>query len=202
MMNVTRRGNENIISYTVLELCLRKELDRTAARTMGIIDPVLLVLENVPGDFKEECKALLFPKEPERGSYTITLTKENYVDRSDVRLKDSKDFFGFAVNKIVGLKYGHPVKVIGIETGENGEITVVRAELLKDTKEKAKSYVSWVPKDESIKAEVRLYDVLFNSEDPNHEADFVGSINPESMTVHKNARIHSHVKGIIRFVGS
>ena len=194
-MHVTRKGNENIISYTLMEHCLRKELDRTAERTMGIIDPVKLVLVNAPEDFKLECKAHLFPKEPEKGSYTMTLAKENYIDRSDIRIKDSKDFYGFAVGKVVGLKYACPVRVTGIETGANEEITLVRAELLKDSKEKPKSYVSWVPANESIEIETRLYDVLFNSIVPNQEADFLSKLNPNSLSVHKNSRVHAHVNG-------
>eukprot|EP00331_Platyophrya_macrostoma_P025535 CAMPEP_0176435322 /NCGR_PEP_ID=MMETSP0127-20121128/17239_1 /TAXON_ID=938130 /ORGANISM="Platyophrya macrostoma, Strain WH" /LENGTH=375 /DNA_ID=CAMNT_0017818299 /DNA_START=72 /DNA_END=1199 /DNA_ORIENTATION=- len=194
LTNVTRRGNENMISFYLLEYCLRKELDKTAERTMAVIDPVKLVLENVPADFKEERKGLLFPKDPERGAYPITLTKELYVDRSDVRLKDSSDFYGFAVGKVVGLKYAYPVKVTHIETGENNEITVVRAELLKDSKDKPKSYVSWVPVNESIKVETRLYELLITAYNPNAEDDILKCINPNSLTVHKNSRIHSHCK--------
>lgn len=175
---------------------MRKELDRTAERTMAVIDPVKLVLTNVPEDFKLECKAHLFPKEPEKGSYTMTLTKESYIDRSDVRIKDSKDFYGFAVNKVVGLKYGCVVKVTAVETGPNEEITLVKAEMLKDTKEKPKSYVSWVPANESIEIETRLYDVLFLSHAPNQDPDFLNTLNPNSLTVFKKSRIHAHAKGI------
>lgn len=195
LTNVTRRGNENMISIYVLEHCLRKELDKTAERTMAVLDPVKLVLENVPADFKEERKGLLFPKDPEKGAYTITLGKECYIDRSDIRLKDSSDFYGFAVGKVVGLKYAYPVKVTAIETGENNAITLVKAELLKDSKEKPKSYVSWVPANESIKVEARLYDVLFTSHNTNADDDFLKSLNPNSLTIQKNARVHSHVKG-------
>ena len=194
-MSVTRRGNENIIAYTLLELCLRKELDKSAERCLAVLDPVKLVLTNVPEDFKLEGKGLLFPKEPEKGGYTMILTKENYIDRSDVRLKDSKDFYGFAPGKLVGLKYACPVKVQEIETGPNNEILTVKAELLQNSKEKPKSYVSWVPAKESIACETRLYDTLFNSRNPNLEENWLKAINPNSKVVYKASRIHTHLKG-------
>lgn len=195
LTNVTRRGNENIIAYTLLEHCLRKELDKTAERTMAVLDPVKLVLVNVEDDFKLECKGHYFPREPEKGAYSINLLKENYIDRSDVKLQDSKEFYGFAPNKIVGLKYAHPVKVVGIETDANNEITVVKAELLKDSAEKPKSYVSWVPCKESIECETRLYDILLNAYNPNQEEDFLTTVNKNSLIVHKHSRVHNHVKG-------
>lgn len=124
-VSVTRRGNENIIGMHLLEHCIRKDLDLKAPRTMVVLDPVLVTIVNVEADYREEIKVNLFPKNPEKGSRTIVLGKQLYVERSDIRLEDHADFWGIAPNKTIGLKYSGSFKVVGILQDANGKACVL-----------------------------------------------------------------------------
>ena len=169
---------------------------------MAVLEPVKLILTNVPHDFSHSIQAPLFPKDASKGSYEIKLTKEIYIDRSDILLEDSKDFYGFAPGKVVNLKYGFPIKVSQIITGDKHEIIAVHAEILKDSKEKPKGFVHWVPVKDSIEVEVRLYDILFLEYNPNELENWLDSFNPNSLVVKSNARIHKSLLGIANFIPS
>ena len=162
---------------------------------MAVIEPVKLILTNVPEDFSHSIQAPLFPKDLSKGTYEIKLTKELYIERSDVLLEDKKDFYGFALGKVVGLKYGFPVKVSQIVTGEKNEIIAVHAELLKDSKEKPKGYVHWIPVKDSIEVEARLYDVLFLEYNPNELDNWLDSLNPNSLITKPHDRVHKDLLG-------
>jgi len=129
-ISITRRGNEMIVPFHLLEYCIRKDLNFKAKRTMGVINPIKLILTNVSDDFELKLKAPYFPMIKDSiekgGYYEISLKKEIWVEKDDVRKEDHPKFFGFAPNKIVGLKYAGIVKVeemiIDKETGEVKEI--------------------------------------------------------------------------------
>jgi len=195
LVSVTRRGNENIISLGLLEHCIRKDLDVNSRRTMAVMDPVKLVLTNVPEDFSQVIQAPYFPKDPSKGSYEIHLMKEIYVERSDILLEDQKDFYGFAPNKVVGLKYAAPIKVTAIKTDANKNITELHAEYLIDSKEKPKTFVHWIAVKESVEFEARLYDVLFTESNPNELDNYLDSLNPNSLIVKSSARMHKSLLG-------
>ena len=195
LVSVTRRGNENVISLQLLEHCIRKDLDIRAKRVFAVLDPVKVIIENVPENYAHSATAPYFPKDPSKGGYPITLTKEIYVDKCDVRLEDSKDFFGFAPGKLVGLKYVFAVRVKQILTDDKGEITELRVDLEEDPKTKAKTYLNWLPVKESLPAIVNLYDVLFLSNNPNEDEDWKSSMNPNSLIVKPTARVHKSVQG-------
>jgi glutaminyl-tRNA synthetase len=108
-LGVTRRGNETIIPLHFLESVLRRHLDVIAPRRLTVLDPVKLTIINFAAE--KMVPAQHFPKNPEQGTYDLSVTKTLFVERDDVREKDSKDHFGFAPNKIVGLKYLGVVKV-------------------------------------------------------------------------------------------
>lgn len=124
-IGVTRRGNENVIGMNVLENEVRKVLDNTAPRTMAVIDPILLVLEN----FKEsEVKEVAdFPKDPNGPKHKIVTDGELYVDRSDVREVDHPTFYGIAPGKRVGLKYSSIIQVKSVEKDATGKISKIVA---------------------------------------------------------------------------
>ena len=195
MVSVTRRGNENIIALNLLEHCIRKDLDVRAKRVFALLDPVKVVIENVDEKYSHSATAPHFPKDPSLGGYTITLTKEIYVDRSDIRLEDSKDFFGFAPGKLVGLRYAFPVRVKQIITDDKGEVTELRVDLEKEGGAKPKTFLNWLPVKESHSAIVNLYDILFLSYNPNEDADWKSSMNPNSLIVKTNARVHKSILG-------
>lgn len=193
-IGVTRRGNENIISYTLLEHFIRKDLDNKARRTMAVLDPVKLTLVNIEENYAEKINAPDFPKDPSKGTHEIHLTKEIYVERQDIKLEDQADFFGIAPKKIVGLKYAHVIRILSVDINDKGEIIGVSAEMLKDSKEKPKSFLHWISSKESIDCETRLYEVLFTAHDPNELEDYLTAFNHNSKIVF-NSKINKNLLG-------
>lgn len=109
-------------------------------------------------------------------------------------MEDHKEFFGFAPNKLVGLKYAGVVKVTKVVGNEKGEPMEVFAEYIgEQSEEKPKTYVHWISKDDSVTAEVRLYDVLFTEYDPGKIDDYISIINPNSKIVMQNAKVNKYM---------
>ncbi len=156
---------------------------------MAVVDPVKLILTNLDDGFAEKIVVPDFPKDPSRGSHEITLQKELWVERSDVKLEDVKDFFGIAPGKTIGLKYARLVKITDIKSNDKGVVIEVRGELL-NSNEKAQSYLHWIACKESVDATTRLYDVLFTVHNPNELDDYLTALNPDSLKVHNHSKVH------------
>jgi glutaminyl-tRNA synthetase len=124
-IGVTRRGNENYINFGVLENEVRKFLDVNAPRTMAVLDPVELIIE---GSEEQILNVPLFPKEEQRGSRPIKFSNRIWVERSDIKLKDQKGFYGIAPQKVVGLKYASTIFIKEVKEVD-GVITQVIAEI-------------------------------------------------------------------------
>ena len=106
----------------LLEHCIRKDLDTKARRTMALLDPVLVTIVNLEENHREELAINNFPKDVEKGTHKVILTKKVWVDRSDIRLEDHIDFWGIAPGKTIGLKYCGCFVVLDIEKDETGII--------------------------------------------------------------------------------
>lgn len=119
MGGVTRRGNENFISYVVLEHCIRKDLDNKAPRTMAVLDPIKLIIDNIAADELIKFEVPDFPKDPTRGHHTVTLSKVVFVERNDCALIDTPEHFGLAPNKYCGLKYAGHIFVKSVLSDSN-----------------------------------------------------------------------------------
>jgi glutaminyl-tRNA synthetase len=194
-VGVTRRGNENITHMNVLEHCIRKDLDEKAKRVFAVLDPVKLILTDVDEKYAEIVKALHFPKKKDSTTYDLTFGREMWVDRSDTRTEDNKDFYGFAPNKLVGLKYAHTVRVKSVKANEKGEVIEVLAELDKSG-EKPKTFVNWVPAKEAHGILCNVYEHLFTHEHPNSLGDkWLETINPNSLAVKTGAKVHNSILG-------
>ena len=167
---------------------------------MGILEPVKITLVNVDDSYEEKLIAPDFPKEPSKGSHEIHLTKEIYVDVNDIKLEDQPDFYGIAPNKLVGLKYAHVIKILDIEINEKKEILSVKAELLKETKEKPKGFLHWLSCKEALDCEVRLYDVLFTAHDPNELEDYLTAFNNNSLVTLRKCKINKNLIGLLIFL--
>lgn len=180
----------------VLDHCIRKDLDVKAKRVFAVLDPVKVTILNYDEKSEEKYVAFHFPKEKEKGGYELSSSKEIFVDKTDVRLKDSDDFYGFAPKKVVGLKYGPTVRVKEILTNSNGDITEMHVEIEKDASVKPKTYVNWLPIKEAINITVNVYEMLFNDYNPNGLGDkWLDGLNPNSLTVKTNAKVHKSIIG-------
>jgi len=197
LISVTRRGNENFISFGLLEHCIRKCLEGTTERTLAVVDPVLVHLTNVDEKFEKTCKGLFFPKNPEKGGYDITLCKEFYIEREDIRDEAHPDFFGVCPGQTCGLKYAGVIMTTQVLKDSSGRITEAFAEFLPETKTKPKSFVNWISRKDSVNCEVRLYDVLFNIYDPNTlKENWLQGLNPKSLVVVREAKMNRRLLGL------
>jgi glutaminyl-tRNA synthetase len=184
MISVTRRGNDNVLQYSFLEHCIRQYLLDHAPKTFAVVEPAILELVNEEGVRSVEEKDLFHP---------LFVGKKVYVERSDVRLVDSKDFYGIAPGKMVRLRYGPFVRIHSVEEDGQGSFRVkgetVPSEQVENPK-KVKGILHFVEKEHSVTAEVREYDRLFNAEFPGEKTgNFLDDFNHDSKKIHQNAKI-------------
>lgn len=200
-VGVAKRNN--IIDVALLEHTIREELNRTANRVMGVIDPVKLVIENYPEGKVDMMQAINNPGEEDAGTREIPFSRELYIDRSDFMENppSPKKFFRLGPDREVRLKYGYIIRCTGYEKDADGNISLIKAEYFPDTRsgqdtsgKKVKGTLSWVSANEAVDAEIRLYDRLFLNENPAASEDITESLNPDSLVIVKNAKIEPSVK--------
>ncbi|KAI1824085.1 glutaminyl-tRNA synthetase-like protein [Xylaria intraflava] len=178
-----------VIQISRFEQTIRRYLERTVPRLMLVLDPVPVVIEDAE---ELEVDVPFSPKNPAMGSHKLKFTPTVYIDRSDFREVDSKDYFRLAPNKTVGLLQApYPIKAVSFSKDEaTGKVTEIRAVFDKETK-KPKTFIQWVPSG-SREVEVRIHNQLFKSEKPDDaEGGFLNDLNPESEVVHPNAMIEA-----------
>ncbi len=193
----------SVVDYGLLEACVRDELNANAPRAMAVLDPLKVVIDNYPEGQTEELEVEIHPDKPELGKRKVTFGKEIFVERSDFMAEPVKKYFRLFPGNEVRLKGAYFITCNSYETDENGNVTVLHCTYDPETKggnapdgRKVKGTIHWAgPK--AFKAEVRLYDRLFNVEDPAGVPDdeFVNAINPESLIVLKDCLIEEGIKG-------
>jgi glutaminyl-tRNA synthetase len=191
---------ETMIPVDKLEYAIRMRLEDIARRTMVVQDPVRVVLTNYPEEKVEDLRAPNFPKDESRGFSSMPFSRIVYIDRSDIRLKDDKDFYGLAPGKEVRLKYAYNIRATDIHTDKDGNITQILATVDLSNANKCKGMIHWVaepqPGKTPLTVEIRLYENLFKSRDPMEIAgEWLQDINPNSLRVIKNAYASPSVLG-------
>ena len=178
------------IDYSTLEDCMREVLNTSSHRRVAVLDPLKLVINNLPDDFEEECFPPNHPKYPELGKRMIKLTKEMWIEKADFMEVPDKKYFRLFPGNQVRLRYGYVVNCTGCEKDKDGNIIKVLCEYLADTKSgtpgsdsvKVKGNIHWVSTKYALDGEVFLYDRLFKSEQPGIKSEnFLDDINPESV---------------------
>ena len=192
----------SVVDYGLLEACVRNELNANAPRAMAVLDPIKVVIDNYPEGQTEEITVEVHPDKPELGTKTITFGKEIFVERNDFMAEPVKKYFRLFPGNEVRLKGAYFITCNSYETDDEGNVTVLHCTYDPETKggnapdgRKVKGTIHWAgPK--AFKAEVRLYDRLFNVEDPAGVPDdeFVDAINPESLIVLKDCLIEESIK--------
>jgi glutaminyl-tRNA synthetase len=186
-VGVTKK--ETVIDMTVLENCVREELDETAPRAMAVLDPLKVVIDNYPQDVVEFLDAANHPKDPAFGSRRIPFSRVLYVERDDFMEDPPKRFFRLAPGREVRLRYAYLVTCDEVvRDPASGEIKELRCSYDPDTRggnapdgRKVKGTIHWVSAPHAARAEVRLYDRLFNVADPAGAGDFRDHLNPDSL---------------------
>lgn len=182
---------ENITDLSLLEFCVREQLNKTANRMMAVLDPVKLVITNYPEGQTEELEAENNPEDPNGGSHKVPFSREVWIEREDFMEEPPKKFFRLGPGLTVRLKHAYIVSCTGFEKDEQGNITEIHCTYIPESKSgsdtsglKVKGTIHWVDVATAATAEVRLYDRLFKVEDPaNEEGDFKSYINEESLQV-------------------
>ncbi|KAM3544772.1 hypothetical protein ARSEF1564_002362 [Beauveria bassiana] len=182
--------NITTIQIHRFEQSIRKYLEKTVPRLMMILDPVPVVIEDAE---EVEVDIPFSPKDPKMGSHKVKFTPTVYIDRSDFREEDSKDYFRLAPGKSVGLLHApYPIKATSFTKDEaTGKVKEIRAVFDKELK-KAKTYIQWVGTAGSRTVEARIHNALFKSEKPEDaEGGFLNDLNPESEIIYPDALIES-----------
>ncbi|MFD2584873.1 glutamine--tRNA ligase/YqeY domain fusion protein [Pedobacter vanadiisoli] len=188
---------ENLIELSLLEFCIREDLNKTANRVMAVLDPIKLVITN----YEKGTEDLIGENNPEAedggGTRVIPFSKELWIEREDFMEVPAKKWFRLAPGAMVRLKFAYIVKCEDFVKDENGNVTEIRCTYIPESKSgsdtsgiNVKGTIHWVSAPHAKTAEIRLYDRLFTSETPDaEEGNFKDYLNPESLTVLPNAYI-------------
>ena len=188
------------VEYSFLEHCLREDLNLTAKRVMGVLNPVKLILTNYPEDRTETFEVENNPNRPEDGTRTVTFGRELYIEAEDFMETPVKGYFRLFPGNEVRLKTTYVVKCTGCKKDENGNVVEVYAEYDPESRggnpadgRKIKSTIHWVDAKNAEDAEIRLYDNLFTVEDPD-AGDFLELLNPYSLKVLTGCKVEAGLK--------
>ena len=188
------------VEYSFLEHCLREDLNLTAKRVMGVLNPVKLILTNYPEDRTESFEVENNPNRPEDGTRTVTFGRELYIEAEDFMETPVKGYFRLFPGNEVRLKTTYVVKCTGCKKDENGNVVEVYAEYDPESRggnpadgRKIKSTIHWVDAKNAEDAEIRLYDNLFTVEDPD-AGDFLELLNPDSLKVLTGCKVEAGLK--------
>lgn len=184
----------NLIDVSLLEFCVREDLNKIAPRVMAVLDPVKLVITNYPEGKEEWLEAENNPEEEVMTYRKVPFSKELYIERDDFKEEADKKFFRLKLDGEVRLKNAYIIKAESVIKDANGNITEIHCTYDEDSrsgsgteasKRKVKGTIHWVSIPHAKEAEVRVYDRLFTHESPdgNKEVDFKEYINPNSLQV-------------------
>lgn len=188
---------ENMIDVSLLEFCIREDLNKSALRRMAVLDPIKLIITNYPGGQVEELEGENNPEEENGGGTRILpFTNELWIERDDFMEEPPKKFFRLGPGLSVRLKHAYIVKCNNFVKDDSGKVSEIHCEYFPDSKSgedtsgiKVKGTIHWVSSTHAQEATINVYDRLFNDENPAATEDFKSSINPESLKTIKKAYI-------------
>ncbi|MDP9956114.1 glutaminyl-tRNA synthetase [Epilithonimonas hungarica] len=202
---------ENLIDIQLLEFSVREDLNKVATRVMAVVNPVKLIIENYPEDKEEWLETENNPEDENAGTREVPFSREIYIEREDFKEEADKKFFRLKLGGEVRLKAGYIIKAERVEKDANGEITTIYATYDEDSKSgsgteaslrKVKGTLHWVSAKHALPIEIRTYERLFTTEQPDaeKEVDFMDFINPQSLRITygfaepslKNATLEDH----------
>ena len=195
---------DGIIDVSLLEATIREELNATAMRVNAVVDPIKLILTNYPEGQEEIMDSINNPEDESMGSRQIPFSRELYIERDDFMEDAPKKYFRLTPGNEVRLKNAYIIKCTGCKKDEKGNVVEVYAEYDPETRSglpgsdrKVKGTIHWVSVKHAVPAEVRLYDRLFNVENPGDEKekDFRELLNPNSLTI-ANAFVEPWLKDV------
>ena len=191
---------DSITDVSLLEFCIREDLNKTATRVMGVLDPVKLVITNYPEGKEEILIADNNPEEENSGTHEIPFSRELYIEREDFKEEAGNKYFRLTIGKEVRLKNAYIIKGEEVVKDTDGKITEIHCTCDLDSRSgsgteastrKVKGTLHWVSIKHAVKAEIRVYDRLFLDEAPDAHEDkgFMDFVNPDSLSIIKEAYV-------------
>lgn len=184
---------DNVIDLSLLEFCLREDLNKRAERRMAVLNPLKVVITNYPDGLVEEMDAVNNPEDETAGKRKVSFSRELYIERDDFMENPPKKFFRLAPGQEVRLRYAYFVKCENVIKDANGEITEIHCTYDPASRggnspdgRKVQGTIHWVSAQHAVKAEIRLFDRLFLGENPEEVPegqDWKVNLNPNSLTV-------------------
>ena len=190
--------NEQQIEASVLENCVREDLDKNAPRAFAVMDPLKIVIENYPQGQVEQLEAHNHPNDPNMGSRQISFCREIYIDRQDFMEEAPKKFFRLAPGREVRLRYAYFITCTSVIHDSEGQVSELRCSYDPESRggqspdgRKVKGTLHWASVQHALDAEVRQYDRLFQDANPlaDRSKDFLELINPDSKAVITNSKV-------------
>ncbi|KAB7669521.1 glutamine--tRNA ligase [Plesiomonas shigelloides] len=183
---------DNLVEMSALEACIREDLNENAPRAMAVLDPVRVVIENLPDGHLEVLQAPVHPNKAEMGTRELPFTREIFIDRADFREEANKQYKRLVLGKEVRLRNAYVIKAESVEKDAEGNIQTIFCTYDADTLgkdpadgRKVKGVIHWVSADKGVPAEIRVYDRLFSVANPAAADDFLSTINPESLVIRR-----------------
>ncbi len=197
---------ESIVDIALLEHCLREDLNEHAPRVMAVLHPLRVVIDNYPEDRVEDLEALNHPANPNMGTRKVPFSRVLYIEREDFLEDPPKKFYRLAPGREIRLRYAYFITCVDVVKDEKtGEVLELHCTYDPETRggdspdgRKVKATLHWVSAEQSIEAEVRLYDHLFSVPDPSDVkdgSDFKSHLNPNSLTKLTSCRVEPSLAG-------
>ncbi len=193
---------DNLIDLSLLEFCIREDLNKSADRVMAVLDPVELVITNYPEDQVEELAIENNPEDPESGTRSVPFSKNLYIEREDFMLDPPKKFFRLGLDLMVRLKGAYIIKCESFDLNEDGSVKTIYATHFPNSKSGSdtseihvKGTIHWVSIPHAVEAEIRSFDRLLIVEDASELGDdFMKFINPESVQITEKAYVERSLR--------
>ena len=196
----------SVIEFGLLEHCVREDLNKKAPRAMAVLRPVKLIIDNYPAGQIEEIEVENNPEDPAAGTRKIEFSRELYIEEDDFMEEPPKKYFRLSPGREVRLKSAYYVTCTSCDKDADGNVTAVHCTYDPETRggqspdgRKVKGTIHWVSAEHALDAEIRLYDRLFNVENPSDESkvgSFLENLNPASEEVLASCKIESNLKSV------
>jgi glutaminyl-tRNA synthetase len=197
---------ENVIDVALLEFSIREDLNLHANRVMGVLRPLRVVIENYPEEKSESFDVPNNPEDPDAGTRQVPFSRVIYIESDDFMEDPPKKFFRLAPGREVRLRAAYFITCTSLVKNDAGEIVELRATYDPSTRggdaadgRKPKATLHWVSARHALDCEVRLYDRLFRSENPEESGDFLADLNPDSLEVVPQAKLEPSVRSAAPF---
>ena len=178
---------DNVIDLSLMEFCVREDLNKTAERRMAVLNPLKVTITNYPEDKTEYFTCINNPEDEAAGTRQVPFSREIYIDRDDFMEEPPKKYYRLSPGQEVRLRYSYLIRCEEVVKDENGEIVELRCTYDPESGggsssdgRRVKGVIHWVSARHAVEAEVRLFETLFSVEDPNDD-NFMDYLNPTSL---------------------